>query len=329
MKTIALFLLMSCLVLPVFGEDRGKSGLSYRVTGTSKDASLQKNEAKFIFTFLFNDSVWSQRVRIYEGKTEVKAEPDKHGIFSLETTPGKHKFCFISADGCLSADSAIYLKVVTDSIAIAAQHKTEITIYFTSPTVTVDKPVIYLYPEKKTDVRVQLALQGQLTFAYPAYENGWSVSAEPNGMLHTNGKTYNYLFWEGQLSFAPQDKFSGEGFVVEKENLLAFLETSLEKIGLQSKEAQDFITYWYPRMQGSEKNYVRFLFNTDCEKYAALDITPKPDRVLRVYMLWSPLKGGESIGVQAQEFPAFERKGFTVVEWGGTELAPGSVRPEQ
>ena len=46
-----------------------------------------------------------------------------------------------------------------------------------------EKPVIYLYPEQETDVRVTLDLAGELTCAYPAYGDGWSVRAAPDGTL--------------------------------------------------------------------------------------------------------------------------------------------------
>ena len=46
-----------------------------------------------------------------------------------------------------------------------------------------EKPVIYLYPEQETDVRVTLDLAGELTCAYPAYGDGWNVHAAPDGTL--------------------------------------------------------------------------------------------------------------------------------------------------
>ena len=61
-----------------------------------------------------------------------------------------------------------------------------------------EKPVIYLYPEQETDVRVTLDLAGELTCAYPAYSDGWSVRAAPDGTLtDEDGQTYRYLYWEG------------------------------------------------------------------------------------------------------------------------------------
>ena len=60
------------------------------------------------------------------------------------------------------------------------------------------KPVIYLYPEEETAVTVKLDYAGALTCTYPAYGDGWAVTACPDGTLTDNaGQTYNYLYWEG------------------------------------------------------------------------------------------------------------------------------------
>ena len=45
------------------------------------------------------------------------------------------------------------------------------------------KPVIYLYPEEETDVTVQLDFNGTLTTTYPAYNGGWTITAQPDGTL--------------------------------------------------------------------------------------------------------------------------------------------------
>ena len=62
------------------------------------------------------------------------------------------------------------------------------------------KPVIYLYPKQSTDVSVTLGYpEEELTYTYPAYEDGWRVHAEPDGRLTNlkDGSTHYYLFWEG------------------------------------------------------------------------------------------------------------------------------------
>ncbi len=49
-----------------------------------------------------------------------------------------------------------------------------------------------------------------------------------------------------------------------------------------------------------------------------LTVTPEPDSILRVFMAWKPLES--PVEIPAQDLPAFQRTGFTVVEWGGAEV---------
>lgn len=51
---------------------------------------------------------------------------------------------------------------------------------------------------------------------------------------------------------------------------------------------------------------------------AVLDIDLAQDNVLRVFMVYKAVP--EPIEIPKKEFKPFERKGFTVVEWGGTQL---------
>ncbi|MCL2615994.1 MAG: hypothetical protein FWD30_04250, partial [Dehalococcoidia bacterium] len=39
------------------------------------------------------------------------------------------------------------------------------------------KPVIYLYPDATSEVTVKLRYNGILDFTYPAYDDGWHVTA--------------------------------------------------------------------------------------------------------------------------------------------------------
>lgn len=179
------------------------------------------------------------------------------------------------------------------------------------------KPVLYLYPEKETEVNVRLDYDGELTCTYPACgENGWTVTAAPDGTLRDKaGQTYNYLYWEG-LSRGDYD-FS-RGFCVPGEDTAAFLEESLEKLGLTRREANEFIVYWLPRMEASAYNLISFQSEAYTDR-AKLTITPEPDSLLRVFMAWRPLE--EAVEIPEQDLPAFRRKGFAAVEWGGAELS--------
>ncbi len=101
------------------------------------------------------------------------------------------------------------------------------------------KPVLYLYPEEETEVTVRLDYDGELTCTYPAYEDGWTVTARPDSALTDgDGQTYNYLYWEG-VSAAEYD-FS-QGFCVPGGDTAAFLEDALSQLGLTRREANEFI----------------------------------------------------------------------------------------
>lgn len=177
------------------------------------------------------------------------------------------------------------------------------------------KPVIYLYPEKVTAVSVKLHIDGELTCTYPSYSDGWSVTAEPEGTLtDEKGQTYNYLYWEGLLN--TQYDFS-KGFCVKGEDTAEFLEEALEKLGLNRKEANEFIVYWLPLMENNPYNIISFQSEAYTDA-AILDISPVPDTAIRVFMAWQ--KAESYVNLPLQDLKTPERTGFTVVEWGGAEI---------
>ena len=175
-----------------------------------------------------------------------------------------------------------------------------------------EKPVIYLYPEQETDVRVTLDLAGELTCAYPAYSDGWSVRAAPDGTLtDESGQTYRYLYWEGTSDV---DYDFSAGFCVAGGETAAFLEDALARLGLTRAEANEFIIYWLPQMQDNAYNLIAFQQDVYTDS-AKLAIDPAPETILRVFMAWQPSE--QFVDLPAQELSAPERVGFTVVEWGG------------
>lgn len=177
------------------------------------------------------------------------------------------------------------------------------------------KPVIYLYPEEETAVSVHLILDGRLTCTYPAYNDGWKVTALPDGtLIDVGGQTYNYLYWEGE-TYAQYDL--SKGFCVKGKDTAAFLEDALDRLGLTRREANEFIVYWLPLMEQNPYNIISF--QTDLYANAAqLAVDPAPDTLIRVFMAWKAAE--EPVVLPEQELTAPERNGFTVVEWGGTEI---------
>ena len=179
-----------------------------------------------------------------------------------------------------------------------------------------EKPVIYLYPQEQTRVSVKLDFDGKLTSTYPKYETGWDVIANPDGTLTdpVTGREYYCLFWEGITD--TQYDFS-KGFCVSGENTVSFLEDALRKLGLTDREANEFIIYWAPRMEGNAYNLISFQWEA-YTRSAVLEITPEPDTLIRVFMAYKPIE--YEMEIEHQELTGPERVGFTVVEWGAAEV---------
>jgi len=178
-----------------------------------------------------------------------------------------------------------------------------------------EKPVIYLYPEEETEVSVELDFNGRLTSTYPAYNGAWNVTAKPDGtLLGEDGREYYCLFWEGESYVNYEIE---QGFVVPGNETEKFLEESLRKLGLTDKEANEFIIYWLPRLENNPYNLISFLGDQYTDN-AELNISPAPDSVLRVFMVYEALE--EPIDIPGQELEFTERTGFTLVEWGGAEI---------
>ena len=167
----------------------------------------------------------------------------------------------------------------------------------------VKKPIIYIYPIEKMDVEVPFGNPQYLSCTYPKYKNGWSVTADVDGTLVDKNTEKNLyaLYWEGKE--VPKNINLKEGFCVKGKDTATFLEEKLSLLGLSDKEAEEFIIYWLPKME--ENNY-------------NLEITTKPGNLIRVMMDWKGLD--EKIEVQEQNLETPIREGYTVVEWGGTEI---------
>ena len=93
--------------------------------------------------------------------------------------------------------------------------------------------------------------------------------------MDENGRTYGYLFWEGNTK-VPTD-LSG-GFCVAGKDTEAFL----------------------------------------LDKLSYLDVSPQSDTVLRGFMAWKRLDN--FVNINPQKLEQVQRKGFSLVEWGGTEV---------
>ena len=180
------------------------------------------------------------------------------------------------------------------------------------------KPVIYLYPIEETNVKVKLGYKDNITVSYPEYKDGWNVLAKPNGRLvdlDTNRELYSlYYECDNAIKFDMTD----EGFVVKGEKIVPFLEEKLSLLGLSDVEAEEFIIYWLPILKENKYNYIRFATEEEINQNMPLSIDKSPDSIIRVLMIYKALEEEIEVSEQVLESPV--REGFTVVEWGVTEI---------
>lgn len=245
-------------------------------------------------------------VLMQDGNAKLGVLTDLEGNFQLNKVPAGKYILSVSMMGYKSAESPIEVKNGTDlTVELKLIEQTPVLL----------KPIIYLYPTEKTAIHVELNYKGELTHTYPNYpKNGWNVIAEPNGTLwDEKGMEYYALFWEGeqQNRLVPKD-----GFIVPGNKTALFLEEKLAYLGLNRREANEFIMFWLPRMENNAFNLIHFS-SEEYERQAELHITPQPETTIRVMMLTQPLEKYTDFPIQDLTKLKKIRKGYTVVEWGG------------
>ena len=180
------------------------------------------------------------------------------------------------------------------------------------------KPVIYLYPTKETQVKVQVG--AQITKSEPTYPAaGWLVTAKPNGELTYQNQNYPYLFWEG-LGNGIYPDYQDQGTLVSQKDLVSTVYKQLSQLGLNQKESADFMEFWQPRLPQTPYVRLTWLNTKDMDTLAPLNVSPKPDTNIRIFLEFEGLE--KPIILKPQKLTAPARKGFTLIEWGGLLITP-------
>ncbi|KZV96697.1 ubiquitin-domain-containing protein [Exidia glandulosa HHB12029] len=231
------------------------------------------------------------------------------------------------------------------------------------------KPVVYLFAPSPTSASVSLSLVPEWSFScvYPTVDivpsvNGkgqavqWDVNVNgPDGVLvdKQTGQEEAYLFWEALSNPSAVDTppasptlpaaFNPARPVINPQNSVvlavadvpAYLQAALKALCLHVEARTSFITYWLPHIQAHTHIALRFLPQDEYERAAPLDVTPAPDIVTRVFMLFRGLSAQDAGAWRAAQFveahvwkdvvgvetdKALDASLFRVLEWGGMEV---------
>ncbi|KAJ7142822.1 hypothetical protein C8R44DRAFT_846629 [Mycena epipterygia] len=277
-------------------------------------------------------------------------------------------------DGCYSSYACKDWNFYCDGVRTYEEHTAAALGYDDGDALYIDllpvlkggKPVIYLFSPHVIDVSVRLTLtrDWDLSVIYPVVPAKrtpaggesiqWDVRTHADGSLteYTTGLDVAYLFWEAltnpgvppsppsspvlghptpAYAFSPNtcDLSPADSVLLPVNIITPYLDSALGALGLHTEARTSFITYWLPAFLKHTHVALRFV-----PQAARLDITPAPDVITRVFMVfkgvpmddakrWStsiedPERWMAVVGVDIER--AQDDSLFRVLEWGGMEV---------
>lgn len=316
-----------CLFLFAFvskAEDMRIQPIQYTVHSDKKEATIKDGYFKISGTVKMFSSL-SPIDNVLVGCTSS-------GLWVRTNENGEFELLLKATDSVIYFYKEEWSEVVVQDYLFKNQHHVimEVWLAHVAPQI-MKKPVIYLYADKHTSASVSIVPKGEMSFTYPEYKDNWIVDVSPENGIELNGRQYPYLFWEAetkQLKYTIE-KDKVEGFLVSKDQLISFFEKHLAILGLNQTEQTDFITFWGPALSTKRFAFIQFVVDDNYnQEICELDVVPKPDSQRRIFIKCSPLED-DNLGLEIvpQTFAPFERKGFTLIEWGGGIIDRNKILP--
>ncbi len=234
-----------------------------------------------------------------------------------------------------------YVDSTIEDVLLVAGIRSTVTFILKRPpedaVLTIEKPNIYLYPEESTEVSVRLDFPrgGGVTVSDPPYDDGWTVTVEPDGWIDTglgyvvvpageaggeeiifDAPRYSYLFYEAET---PDFWQRERGWLTTADVIGDFFAYVLREYGFRGREVDDFLEYWMPLLSGSLYYAVYPQTGVEIAPVVELRVEPEPTSVLRLFLLIEELDETTATAdwhLPEPEIPTFEREGFAIVEWG-------------
>lgn len=195
-------------------------------------------------------------------------------------------------------------------------------------TMTLRKPVLYLYADQPLEARVGF-VNPEMETSYedpPRQKDGcWHVIVHPDGHLKLpDGSTKEELYWEVQrASYVVDDK---KCFPIKGECFDASIRTLLVTSGLSKVELDFFVDYWNGSFRKGRCYKIQFINDVYSEDYP-LDIRPRPDGLYRLFMIFQRISFSSYFDLLHDAWPnrtvfpwLRPESGFIAVEWGGAEV---------
>ncbi|KAF8911238.1 hypothetical protein CPB85DRAFT_1513235 [Mucidula mucida] len=219
------------------------------------------------------------------------------------------------------------------------------------------KPVIYLFSPASIQASVRLSLVKDWAFSaiypvvpiktYPPVGQTleWHVQTHPDGT--TQSDRHNPLSPPPSPSDGPvfnpvhSTVTDLDSVVLPVTQITPYLDAALTALSLHVEARTSFITYWLPSILKHTHIALRFVPQAAYETAAPLEVTPQPDVLTRIFMLWKGVTSAElhsgvwqssvqraALDVEMwkgivgiQEFPSmYDESAFRVLEWGGMEV---------
>ena len=270
----------------------------------------------------------------YSGKIVVKTLTGREINFSIDNNNNNNNKLLIDAvkEGILKQEKDL-------PIGTVKIWKIENGTLYGCLVLRVGAPVIYLYAEESCRVEVCLADGKYPTISSPPYKDGWKVRVLPdicqkNGTnlenLTENGsKHLPYLYYELDILPDHMQKVDlRQSFSINGKGISDFFEENLPKLGLNPRECADFKLYWLHEFETNKHYFMHFAIDDEADQLYKLKIAPKPNSIRRIEMIYAEISSKEQYTFPKQTFPnPFERKGLSVVEWGGMKV-PSSFFPK-
>jgi hypothetical protein len=263
-------------------------------------ATTPEDGMVFGHTYYYEETIAEVTVTAVDQSSDETLGPtssDDDGYYELDLAPGTYR---------MVGDNGIYHGEVCD-VVVGPGDQIEVDIFLGE---TDYAPYIYLYPEtaQYVDVTLLPAEGTDIIASDPPYGDGWTVWAEPSGLLDG---AFDFLFYEATVPWVYQTE---QGWAVAPEAIQGWFATTLPQLGLSPDETADFLDYWSINLPTAPCYHV---YPQDAEiivQAMGLAVDPEPDSSLRIRLLIEGVAECEDLA--EPEIENFERLGFTVVEWG-------------